>query len=80
MALEDLADLIRASNSNLNRKVQELHNETYGQLMSLQSDMTEAKSDISVLRQEFDLAGTVTEMKRKIAALEAEVAALKRTG
>ena len=72
MTLEDLADLIRANSANLNRRMEELHAETYGQLLNLQNDMTD-------VRKSLDLAGTVAEMKKQIAALEAEVAALKRS-
>ena len=80
MTLEELADLIRASSSNTNRRMEELHAETYGKLMNLDADMTEVKSDVPELRKEFDLAGSVVELKQRIAALEAEIAALKKAG
>ncbi|MCC6209187.1 MAG: hypothetical protein IT488_13705 [Gammaproteobacteria bacterium] len=78
MALEDLADLIRANSANTNRRLEELHAETYGQLPGLQNDVTDVRSDVKDLRQSLDLTGTVAEMKRQIEALAAEVAALKR--
>ncbi len=78
MTLEDLADLIRANSAATGRRLEELHAESYGQLLNLQNDVTDVRGDVKELRRSLDLAGTVAEMKRQIEALEAEVAALKR--
>lgn len=78
MTLEDLADLIRANSAITQRRNEELHAQTYAQLLNLQNDMTDVRGDVKALRESLDLAGTVAEMKRQIMALESEVAALKR--
>ena len=58
MTLEDLADLIRANSANTSRRMEELHNETYGKLLSME-DMTEVKVDVSDLKRSLDLAETL---------------------
>lgn len=86
MTLEDLADLIRANSANLNRRTEQLHAESYGQLLNLTNDMTDLRSqmaglraDVGEVRRSLDLAGVVSDMKRQIERLEAEVAALKQS-
>ena len=92
MTLEDLADLIRANSANLNRSAQEMHAQSYGQLLNLQNDMTDLRGDIATLKTDvadakttiaevkrnLDLAETVSQMRHQIDRLESEVAALKR--
>ncbi|MBA3324650.1 MAG: hypothetical protein H0T41_05075 [Rhodobacteraceae bacterium] len=60
-------------------------NETNAALMNVQNDLTDVRgdlkavrSDVAALRDMFDLASTVTVMRREIDALRAEVADLKR--
>jgi hypothetical protein len=78
MTLEDLADLIRANSANLNRRMEELHGESYGQLMNLHNDLTDVRHDLKEVRASLDLAETVSSMKTRIETLEAEVASLRR--
>lgn len=92
MTLEDLADLIRASSANLNRRAEELHLQSHGQLLNLQNDVTDlrgdvhglqtdmavTRADVAEVRRSIDLAETVAAMKRQIERLEAEVAGLQR--
>lgn len=85
MTLEDLADPIRSNSANLNRRMQELHVESYGKpldaqndLTDLRGDMNEAKADFAHVRRSIDLAETVTLLRRQIEELQADVAALKR--
>lgn len=86
MTLEDLADLIRANSANLNRRTEELHLQSYGQLLNLSNDVTDLrkeisglKADVAVVRQSLDLSESVLIMRRQIETLQAEVAALKRS-
>lgn len=85
MTLEDIADLIRANSANLNRRMEELHAQSYGQLLNLQNDVTDlrgdvasVRSDVASVRQSLDLADTIAAMRRQIMRLEAEVEGLKR--
>ena len=92
MTLEGLADLIRANSANLNRSAQEMHAQSYGQLLNLQNDMTDLRGDMTTLKTDvadakttivevkrnLDLAETVSLMRHQIDRLETEVAALKR--
>ena len=73
MTLEDLADLVRVTSNKTNARIDAVHAETYGSLMNLQSDILD-------IRQRLDMAGTVAAMQDRIAALEDEVARLKRAG
>ena len=92
MTLEDLADLIRANSANLNRSAEQMHAQSYGQLLNLQNDMTDlradvvklktdvadAKATITEVKRNLDLAETVSLMRHQIDRLETEVEALKR--
>ena len=78
MTTEELAELIRASSANLGRRMEDLHGQTCGQLLNLQNDLTDLRRDVRDLKEGFDLAGAVSEMRRQSAELQAEVAALKR--
>lgn len=78
MTLEDLADLIRVNSANLNRRMEDLHNQSYGQLLNLQNDVTDVKAHVADIRRDLDLSTTVAAMRREIIALQAEVAILKR--
>ncbi|MFN0113530.1 MAG: hypothetical protein ACKVPY_02515 [Paracoccaceae bacterium] len=66
MTLEDIADLIRANSANDVRRMDELHRETYGQVMNLQNDVTDIRGDVKEVRQSLGLSGTVAEMKGRI--------------
>ena len=73
MSNEDLADLIRATNGNLSRRMEEIHVETSGAVMTLRNDVMD-------VRRSLDLRGTVAAMAERIEALEGEMEALKRAG
>ncbi len=78
MTLEDLADLIRANSANLNRRMEDLHNQSYGQLLNLQNDVNDVKAHVADIRRDLDLSSTVAAMQRDIIVLQAEIAILKR--
>ena len=71
MTLEDLADLIRATSNNTNRRIDVHRNETSAQYMTLHSNIDEVWHAL-------DVAETVVEMRRRIEALKAAVSRLKR--
>ena len=67
MTLEDLADLIRANSANLNRSAQEMHAQSYGQLLNLQNDMTDLRGDMTTLKTDVaDAKTTIVEVKRNL--------------
>ena len=59
---------------------EELHAESSGQLMTIEDDLTGLRGDMAEIRQCLDLAEPVTGMKRRVAALQAEVAPPKGVG
>jgi hypothetical protein len=78
MTLEDLADLIRAKSANHNRRMEELHGESYGRILNLHSDRTDVRHNLKEVRASLNLAETLSSMKTRIETLEAEVASLRR--
>ncbi|MGQ0566187.1 MAG: hypothetical protein ACT4OK_14125 [Gemmobacter sp.] len=67
MALEDIADLIRANSANLNRRMEEFHVESYGQLLNLQNDVTDVRGDVKGLQ------GDVGVLKADVQTLKGDV-------
>lgn len=78
MTLEDIADLIRSDCANLNRRMGELHAESYGQLLNLQNDVTDVRGDVKGLQRDVGvLKADVQTIKGDVGVLMADVQDVK---
>lgn len=60
MTLEDLADPIRSNSANLNRRMQELHVESYGKPLDVQNDLTDLRGDMNEAKATSPMCGGAT--------------------
>jgi hypothetical protein len=70
--LNAMADLVRVASGDADRRIDRLRDETHAQIMDIRHDLTEVRSALS-------LAFSVAALEERLEALEAEVAALRRT-
>lgn len=79
MTLEDIADLIRANSANLHRRLQELHAESYGQLLNLQNDVTDLRGDVKGVQGGMERLGAdVKDLQVDLGAVKSDVAEVRR--